>query len=84
MNWTAFIVFVALFALVTVMGFHAGRWRRGDLGLINEWGLAGRRLGTLVTWFLLNVALSVCLTPVFNALLGRAGDETAPFDYQEA
>lgn len=74
MNWTAFIVFVALFALVTVMGFHAGRWRRGDLGLINEWGLAGRRLGTLVTWFLLGGDLYTAYTFVaVPALVFGAG-----------
>ena len=31
MNVTALIVFILLFALVTVLGFFAARWRRGDL-----------------------------------------------------
>jgi len=53
MNRTAITVFVVLFALVTVLGFLAARWRRGDLAQLNEWGLAGRRLGTVITWFLL-------------------------------
>src|ERR1700709_1783758 len=53
MNWTALTVFVLLFGLITVMGFFAARWRRGDLTELHEWGLAGRRLGTVVTWFLL-------------------------------
>jgi SSS family solute:Na+ symporter len=53
MNWIAMIVFVALFGLVTVLGFLAAYWRRGDLDQLSEWGLAGRRLGTVVTWFLL-------------------------------
>src|SRR5882672_5927268 len=53
MNWTATIVFVLLFGFVTVLGFVAAYWRRGDLDLLSEWGLAGRRLGTVVTWFLL-------------------------------
>ena len=53
MNWAAIIVFVLLFGGVTVLGFLAARWRRGDLDLLNEWGLAGRRLGTIVIWFLL-------------------------------
>ena len=53
MNWTALIVFTALFGLITVMGFVAAHWRRGDLTQLHEWGLAGRRLGTLITWFLL-------------------------------
>ena len=46
-------VFVALFALVTVLGFVASRWRAARLDHLEEWGLAGRRFGTVVTWFLL-------------------------------
>jgi solute:Na+ symporter, SSS family len=53
MNWTAIIVFVLLFGAVTIIGFAAAHWRRGDLDVLNEWGLAGRRLGTIVIWFLL-------------------------------
>jgi solute:Na+ symporter, SSS family len=52
-NWTAIIVFALLFGLVTVLGFVAAHWRRGDLNELHEWGLAGRRLGTIITWFLL-------------------------------
>jgi len=51
MNWTALIVFTLLFGLITVMGFVAAHWRRGDLSQLHEWGLAGRRLGTVITWF---------------------------------
>ena len=53
MNWIAIIVFVLLFGAVTIIGFAAAHWRRGDLDVLNEWGLAGRRLGTVVIWFLL-------------------------------
>src|SRR6201992_1308093 len=53
MNAVAITIFVALFALVTVLGFVAARWRRGDLNALDEWGLGGRRFGTVVTWFLL-------------------------------
>jgi SSS family solute:Na+ symporter len=52
-NWVALAVFSFFFVLVTVLGFVAARWRRGDLDLLHEWGLAGRRFGTIVTWFLL-------------------------------
>ncbi len=62
MNWTALIVFILLFAFVTVLGFVAARWRRGDLDLLNEWGLAGRRFGTVVTWFLLGGDLYTAYT----------------------
>jgi SSS family solute:Na+ symporter len=51
-NWVALSIFVLLFALITWIGFAAAHWRRGDLDLLHEWGLGGRRFGTLVTWFL--------------------------------
>ena len=49
----ALTVFVALFVLVTLIGFVAARWRRAKLASLDEWGLGGRRFGTVVTWFLL-------------------------------
>ena len=49
----AIIVFCVLFGVVAVGGFLAVRWRRADLSQLNEWGLAGRRFGTWVTWFLI-------------------------------
>ena len=61
-NWTALAVFVAFFGFVTLVGFLAARWRRGDLDQLHEWGLAGGRLGTLVTWFLLGGDLYTAYT----------------------
>src|SRR2546423_8313909 len=61
-NWVALSVFIFFFLLVTVLGFIAARWRRGDLSLLNEWGLAGRRFGTTVTWFLLGGDLYTAYT----------------------
>src|SRR5689334_16024160 len=61
-DWVALSVFVILFILVTVLGFLAARWRRGDLDLLHEWGLAGRRFGTVVTWFLLGGDLYTAYT----------------------
>jgi len=55
-------VFIALFAMVTAIGFVAARWRRGDLDQLHEWGLAGRRFGTVVTWFLLGGDLYTAYT----------------------
>jgi solute:Na+ symporter, SSS family len=52
-NTTALVVFGAMLLLITVMGFIAARWRRGDMRQLHEWGLGGRRFGTVVTWFLL-------------------------------
>jgi SSS family solute:Na+ symporter len=61
-NWVALIVFVALFGLITWLGFAAARWRRGDLDLLHEWGLGGRRFGTVVTWFLIGGDLYTAYT----------------------
>src|SRR5579884_3602412 len=55
-------VFIIFFVAITVIGFVAARWRRGDLNLLNEWGLAGRRFGTIVTWFLLGGDLYTAYT----------------------
>jgi solute:Na+ symporter, SSS family len=73
-NWPALIIFIALFALITVLGFLAVHWRRGDLGLLHEWGLAGGRFGTLVTWFLLGGDLYTAYTFIaVPALMFGAG-----------
>ena len=61
-NVTALIIFVVLFALVTVLGFIAARWRAGDLNQLHEWGLGGRRFGTVVSWFLLGGDLYTAYT----------------------
>ena len=61
-NWTALIIFVLLFGFITWLGFAAAHWRRGDLDLLHEWGLGGRRFGTLVTWFLVGGDLYTAYT----------------------
>lgn len=53
MNIQALIVFAIVFIFITVLGFVAARWQSGDLNRLQEWGLAGRRFGTLISWFLL-------------------------------
>jgi solute:Na+ symporter, SSS family len=55
-------IFLALFVLVTGLGFVAARWRRGDLRQLTEWGLGGRRFGSVVTWFLLGGDLYTAYT----------------------
>src|ERR1700682_5344609 len=52
-NWVALTIFILLFAFITWLGFAAAKWRRGDLDQLHEWGLGGRRFGTLITWFLI-------------------------------
>ena len=70
----AIAVFIALFAFVTILGFVAAQWRRGDLTKLHEWGLGGRRFGTIVSWFLLGGDLYTAYTFVaLPALLFGAG-----------
>ena len=74
LNWTALTVFIALFSLITIIGFMAGRWRRGDLDQLHEWGLGGRRFGTVVTWFLIGGDLYTAYTFIaVPALMYGAG-----------
>ncbi len=62
-NYTALAVLVGLFLLVTLMGFWASRWRRGEhLESLDEWGLGGRSFGVWITWFLLGGDLYTAYT----------------------
>ena len=62
-NGIALGVLIALFALVTVAGFMATRFRRAEsLESLDEWGLGGRKFGTWVTWFLLGGDLYTAYT----------------------
>ena len=61
-NWIALVVFVLLFAFITWLGFVAAHWRKGDLDQLHEWGLGGRRFGTLITWFLVGGDLYTAYT----------------------
>jgi len=60
----ALSVFCVMFALVTLAGFMAGRWRKPKDGMhsLEEWGLAGRGFGTLITWFLIGGDLYTAYT----------------------
>jgi SSS family solute:Na+ symporter len=83
LRWQAIVVFVVLFLIVTVLGFYAARWRRGDLELLHEWGLAGRRFGTVVTWFLLGGDLYTAYTfiavPALLFATGALGFFAVPY-----
>ena len=61
-NWVALSIFVLLFGFITWLGFAAARWRAGDLDLLHEWGLGGRRFGTVITWFLVGGDLYTAYT----------------------
>jgi SSS family solute:Na+ symporter len=84
-NWTALWVFVAFFALVTVMGFWASRWNRGASSgaHLDEWGLGGRSFGTWITWFLVGgdfyTAYTVIAVPALVYAVGAYGFFALPY-----
>jgi SSS family solute:Na+ symporter len=60
---TELTIFTVLFLAVAVMGFLAARWKAGSgLNHLDEWGLAGRRFGSWVTWFLVGGDLYTAYT----------------------
>ncbi|WP_158879532.1 monocarboxylate uptake permease MctP [Amycolatopsis anabasis] len=75
LHWTELIIFVLLFAVVTVLGFVAARWKAGaTLDHLDEWGLGGRKFGSWITWFLIGGDLYTAYTFVaVPALLFSAG-----------
>jgi SSS family solute:Na+ symporter len=85
-HWTALWVFVFFFALVTVMGFWASRWNRGDANKgahLDEWGLGGRSFGTWITWFLVGgdfyTAYTVIAVPALVYAVGAYGFFALPY-----
>ncbi len=63
LDGTALGIFIALFLVVTVVGFAAARWRRTTrLDTLDEWGLGGRSFGGFVSWFLLGGDLYTAYT----------------------
>ena len=82
-NIAAASVFIFFFALVTVLGFVAARWKAGDLDHILEWGLGGRRFGRWITWFLLGgdlyTAYTVIAVPAVVYAIGAFGFFAVPY-----
>jgi solute:Na+ symporter, SSS family len=64
--WQALIVFIVLFIVVLVIGLLSYRWRAGGEESaedeMSEWGLGGRRFGTIITWFLVGGDLYTAYT----------------------
>jgi len=80
----AFAVFLALFTLVTGMGFVASRWRKPEtLAHLDEWGLGGRKFGTWITWFLVGgdfyTAYTVIAVPALVYAVGAYGFFALPY-----
>src|SRR5947207_14124919 len=83
-NHAALAVFLFFFALVTVMGFVAARWRRPEtLARLDEWGLGGRQFGTWITWFLIGgdfyTAYTVIAVPALVYSVGAYGFFALPY-----
>src|ERR1700722_9768467 len=79
----AIAVFLILFVSVAAIGLFGARWRAGDLSLLTEWGLGGRRFGTVITWFLLGGDLYTAYTfiavPALMFGAGAAGFFAIPY-----
>jgi solute:Na+ symporter, SSS family len=83
-DWVAFAIFVFFFALVTVMGFVAARWKSGPVNEhLDEWGLGGRQFGTWITWFLVGgdfyTAYTVIAVPALVYAVGAYGFFALPY-----
>ncbi len=82
-DWTATAVFLFCFLLVTVLGFVAAKWKAGDLNLLHEWGLGGRRFGPVITWFLIGgdfyTAYTVIAVPALVYSVGAYGFFALPY-----
>ncbi|MGC2087308.1 MAG: sodium:solute symporter family protein [Bradyrhizobium sp.] len=83
-QWVAVSVFVFFFALVTVMGFVAARWKAGPVGEhLDEWGLGGRQFGIWITWFLVGgdfyTAYTVIAVPALVYAVGAYGFFALPY-----
>src|ERR1700744_3197370 len=83
-DWTALTIFVFFFALVTVMGFFAARWKSGPVNEhLDEWGLGGRQFGTWITWFLVGgdfyTAYTIIAVPALVYAVGAYGFFALPY-----
>src|ERR1700756_520011 len=83
-DWIALSVFIFFFALVTVMGFFAARWKSGPVSEhLDEWGLGGRQFGIWITWFLIGgdfyTAYTVIAVPALVYAVGAYGFFALPY-----
>ena len=83
-DWVPLSVFIFFFALVTVMGFVAARWKSGPVSEhLDEWGLGGRQFGTWITWFLVGgdfyTAYTVIAVPALVYAVGAYGFFALPY-----
>ncbi len=72
-------LFLILFVIFVIIGFYGSRWRKGNLNILAEWGIAGRRLGPYVSWFLIGADVFTAYTFVAVPSLAYAKGSTAFF-----
>ena len=77
-------IVIALFLLVSGLGFAASRWRKVEsLEHLDEWGLGGRKFGGWITWFLLGgdiyTAYTFVAVPALVFGLGAIGFFAVPY-----
>src|ERR1700716_4499547 len=83
-EWVSLSVFIFFFALVTVMGFFAARWKAGPVSEhLDEWGLGGRQFRPWITWFLVGgdfyTAYTVIAVPAWVYAVGAYGFFALPY-----
>src|SRR5579883_3439331 len=83
-DWIPLSVFVFFFALITVMGFLAARWKSGPVSEhLDEWGLGGRQFGTWISWFLIGgdmyTAYTMIAVPALVYAVGAFGFFAIPY-----
>ncbi len=71
------IIFLVLFVAFVFLGFYGSRWRKGNLNNITEWGIAGRRLGPYLSWFLIGADVFTAYTFVAVPSLAYASGSIA-------
>jgi SSS family solute:Na+ symporter len=83
-NGLQLAIVIALFLLVSGLGFAAVRWRKAQsLENLDEWGLGGRKFGGWITWFLLGgdiyTAYTFVAVPALVFGLGAIGFFAVPY-----
>src|SRR6202007_63083 len=83
-DWIPLSVFAFFFALVTVMGFLAARWKSGPVNEhLDEWGVGGPQFGPWSTWFLVGgdfyTAYTVIAVPALVYAVGAYGFFALPY-----
>ncbi len=72
-------VFIILFIVFSLLAYYGSRFRKGNLNKLYEWGLAGRRLGPYLAWFLIGADVFTAYTFVAVPSLAFASGSTAFF-----